>query len=870
MTHWVHSLVAGQVTEAVGDDLGDKGASLAMMCGMGLPVPPAFIVSRQAMAHALRNQGVWPEDLTREVDTALATLEEQSGRTLGGDRPLLVAIRPSGPMMDSVLDVGLNDQTVRALAQEGGGRFALDCYRRFILTYAEVVLGVHYTRLVRAQDKVRSGRDLASLSLEELQAVIEGIKATLVEIGKEIPSDPRQQIRDALAGTYTTYNKHRARYHRRKHGIAEDRGAAITVQQMIHGNAVGSSGAGVVHTRDLETGTRGLTGAWHAEARGEDIKNGLVDAWPIIEGENALAARLPVAFSALEEACAQVEREARDAQQIEFTVESGRLWLLQARNPKRSPQAAIQIAVDLVQEGLLTKEGALRRVNPAELEIVLRPIIRPGAHRRVIAKGLDASPGAATGQVVFKAQECVELHERDIPTVLVRVDTSPEDITGMNSAAGFLTARGGHTSHAAVVARSLGKPCIVGCNEIQVDYSRQLFYAGDSVVQRGDWITIDGSTGEVFEGQVETIAPQLDQGAMATLLGWADERAQIKVRANADNGTDARRALQLGAVGVGLCRTEHMFFQADALRAIRRMILAHDPRSRQRALGDILPLQRQMFREILTAMQGRPVTIRLLDPPLHEFLPTSDVDVSAVSADLGVRTETLQARLDQLAETNPMLGHRGVRVGVTTPEVYRTQVRALFEAACELVGAGTAVNIEVMIPLVALAIEIERIRELVVEVAEGVIAEYGHGPKYDVGTMIELPRACLVSDELARHADFFSFGTNDLSQAVFGISRDDMGKFFPAYQREGLLRDSPLVKLDEAGVGRLVEFAVEQGRRANPSLQLGACGEHAGDPQGVSFFHRVGLDYVSCSPYRVPVARLAAALAALGEDGAGD
>jgi pyruvate,orthophosphate dikinase len=573
---------------------------------------------------------------------------------------------------------------------------------------------------------------------------------------------------------------------------------------------------------------------------------------------------LPAAFAQLLDVQNLLESHFRDMQDIEFTIEAGRLFLLQTRHGKRTAQAAVQIVVDLVAEGKLSVSEALARIDPRSLELLLRPVISPDATKKVIAKGLDASPGAACGRVVFESADCQEFFERDEPTILVRLETSPEDIQGMTVARGVLTARGGQTSHAAVVARGMGKPCVVGCTDIHVDYTRELFYAGDSVVRKGDWITIDGGTGEVMQGKVEMLAPSADSGAMATLLSWADDVARLKVRANADTGADAARARELGAVGIGLCRTEHMFFQPDALRAILKMILADDPRARQRALNEILPIQRAMFRDIFKAMAGLPVTIRLLDPPLHEFLPTREADVSEVATDLGVRPESLRARLVQLHEVNPMLGHRGVRLGVTAPEVYRTQVRALFEAACELTREGTLVLPEVMIPLVALSAEFERMRALVVEVAEQVIGEHGVGPSYVVGTMIELPRAALVADQIAKHADFFSFGTNDLTQMVYGVSRDDMGKFFPDYQREGLMPVSPLAVFDVEGVGQLVQMGAERGRAAKPRLKVGVCGEHGGDPVGVGFFHRVGLDYVSCSPYRVPVARLAAAHAALG------
>ena len=515
---------------------------------------------------------------------------------------------------------------------------------------------------------------------------------------------------------------------------------------------------------------------------------------------------------------------------------------------------------------MITKAQALQRIEPGSLEMVMRPVISPDAKKKVIARGLDAAPGAATGMVVFDSSDCQEHFDRDEPTILVRLETSPEDIQGMTVAAGVLTARGGQTSHAAVVARGMGKPCVVGCTEIQVDYSRELFYAGDSVIRKGDWITIDGATGEVMEGKVDMLAPEADGGAMTTLLGWADEVARLEVRANADTGPDAARARELGAVGIGLCRTEHMFFQPESLRAIRKMILADDPKSRQRALNEILPIQRAMFVDIFQAMEGLPVTVRLLDPPLHEFLPGHDEDLGETARALGVRVEALRVRLAQLEESNPMLGHRGVRVGLTSPEVYKTQVRAIFEAACELTQKGVVVLPEVMIPLVGLAGELEQMRALVVETAEEVIAEYGAGPDYLVGTMIELPRAALTADQVAKHADFFSFGTNDLTQMTYGMSRDDMGKFFPDYQRAGLLTHSPLAVFDVEGVGQLVRMGTERGRATRERLKVGVCGEHGGEPNGVRFFHGIGLDYVSCSPYRVPVARLAAAVAALEAD----
>jgi pyruvate,orthophosphate dikinase len=852
--------------------VGSKGAGLAVMTRLGLPVPPGFTLTTPTCAAFFAEGERWPEGLSDEVGAAIAALEVATGKRLGDpSNPLLVSVRSGAVvampgMMDSVLDIGLNAEVTEALARRSGdSRFAWDSYRRFVQLFGDVVLGIHYTRFARAQAQALGERSIESLDAAELRELALLFEKVVAEHGQAFPSDPREQLRYAIDAVFRSYNSHRARYYRKTHGIDEASGTAVTIQAMVFGNLGDSSCTGVVTTRHPATGQRGLVGDWLPRAQG-DVATGRLDPQPVSEGQRpgqSLQRAHPEAYATLSAMCAALEAHFQDMLSVEFTVEQGKLWLLQSSAAVRTALASVQVVVDLVQEGVIDVKTALLRVEPRQLETVLRPVIAPDAKRKVVAKGLDASPGAASGRVVFEAAECREHHERDEPTILVRLDTSPEDIQGMTLAAGVLTARGGQTSHAAVVARGMGKPAVVGCTDIQVDYARELFYAGDSVVRKGDWITIDGGTGEVMEGKVTMLAPQTDAGAMATLLGWADEHARLKVRANADTGADATRARQLGAVGVGLCRTEHMFFQPDALRAMRRMILADDPRSRQRALNDILPIQRSMFRELFRAMDGLPVTVRLLDPPLHEFLPDRDADVADVAADLGVRPEALRARLQQLHEANPMLGHRGVRIGITSPEVYRTQVRALFEAACELTREGIVVRPEVMVPLVGLVKELERVRALVHEVAEQVISEYGVVPDYAIGTMIELPRAAVIADQLAHHADFFSFGTNDLTQMVFGFSRDDMGKYFTEYQREGILAESPLARFDVEGVGAFVQMATERGRSTNARLPVGVCGEHGADPDGVAFFHAVGVDYVSCSPYRVPVARLAAAHAAL-------
>jgi pyruvate,orthophosphate dikinase len=855
--------------------LGGKGAGLCEMTRLGLPVPTGFTITTEACVAFFSSGEQWPEGLEAEVDAAVTALEQRSGKRFGdSERPLLVSVRSGAMqsmpgMMDTVLNLGLNRETTRALAKAtGNDRFAWDSYRRFIQMFGDVVLGIHYTRFGRVEEQVLGSRTHEDLDAAAMEALCARLEDVVAEHGQSFPSEPREQLRHAIDAVFRSWNSHRARYYRKSHGISDAAGTAVNVQMMVFGNMGSDSGTGVAFTRNPKSGARGLFGEWLPNAQGEDVVAGVKNPYPINKSSERpglpLEEAIPAAYRDLMDMQARLERHYGDMQDIEFTIERGKLFLLQTRRGKRTAQAAVQIVVDLVEEGVIDTKAALSRIEPKALETVLRPVIAPDATRQVIAKGLDASPGAACGRVVFEPHDCQSWHDNGEPTILVRLETSPEDIQGMTVAQGVLTARGGQTSHAAVVARGMGKPCVVGCTEIQVDYARELFYAGDSVVRKGDWITIDGATGEVMLGKVEMIAPQTDAGSMATLLSWADREARLAVRANADTGADAVRARQLGAVGIGLCRTEHMFFQPDALRAIRRMILAEDGRSRQRALNDILPIQRAMFTDIFEAMDGLPVTIRLLDPPLHEFLPEREADITEVAQDLGVRPDALRARLQQLHESNPMLGHRGVRVGITSPEVYATQVRAIFEAACALEKKGIRVLPEVMIPLVGLPAELERMRSVVVETAEKVIGEFGAGPDYKVGTMIELPRAALVADQIAKSADFFSFGTNDLTQMTWGYSRDDMGKFFADYQREGILRESPLAVFDVEGVGQLVKMGTEKGRSTKPKLKVGVCGEHGGDPVGVGFFHKVGVDYVSCSPYRVPVARMAAAHAALG------
>ncbi len=857
--------------------LGGKGAGLAEMTNLGLPVPPGFTITTEACRHFFDSGSSWPETLHDELLAALAVVEQRTGKRFGDpSNPLLFSVRSGAAismpgMMDTVLNLGLNDTTVAGLAARSGNpRFAWDSYRRFVTMFGDVVLGIHYTRFARVSDQLRAGREEEELTVEELKALVQGLKGVIEEGHGAFPEDPHDQLRLAINAVFQSFNTPRARYYRRSHGLPDSMGTAVNVQAMVFGNMGPTSATGVCFTRDPKTGQKLFFGEWLPNAQGEDVVAGTHTPLPInpdqpgADGLLSLAESMPTVYARLAALQVQLEQHYLDMQDIEFTIEDSTLYLLQTRTGKRSPGAAVQIAVDMVHEGLIDRSTALSRIDPTSLELVLRPVLDPDAPRKVLAQGLDASPGAATGRVVFHSEEAQELSERGEQIILVRMETSPEDIQGMTVSQGVLTARGGQTSHAAVVARGMGKPCVVGCNDIVVDYGRQLFYAGDTVIRRLDWITIDGTSGEVMEGKVPTLAPPTDSGAMAELLTWADEVALMDVRANADNGPDAARARALGAQGIGLCRTEHMFFQPEALRAMRQMILARDDHSRARALAQVLPLQREEFKAIFRAMAGLPVTVRLLDPPLHEFLPVRAEDIDSLAQDLGVRTEVLHERLRQLHESNPMMGHRGCRIGVTTPEIYRTQARAIFEAVCALVREGVEVIPEVMIPLVGLERELEICRGHVVEVAESVIARFGVEVDYKVGTMIELPRAALIAKKIAAHADFFSFGTNDLTQMTYGFSRDDMGKFLPAYLTEGVLEDSPLSRFDVEGVGELVRIGTQRGRHANARLKVGICGEHGGDPVGVGFFHRCGLDYVSCSPFRVPVARLATAHAQLG------
>ena len=858
--------------------LGGKGASLAEMSRLGLPVPAGFTITTEVCLNFFANDGLWMDGLSDDINTAMNLLEERTGRKFGSPtNPLLVSVRSGAPvsmpgMMDTILNLGLNDKTVEGLAaQTGNPRFAYDAYRRFVKMFGDVVLGIHYSLFNRVETNYKRGKLDDELSVEDFKALIALYKKVIHDEKMTIPDNPKEQLQLAIDAVFHSFNNRHARHFRKKQGIPDDTGTAVNVQAMVFGNMGAESATGVCFTRNPKNGEKVFFGEWLPNAQGEDVVAGTHTPLPLNAASsdnpdaNTLEKAMPEVYAHLLELQAQLETHYKDMQDIEFTIEQGKLYLLQTRTGKRSPSASIQIAVDLVHEGLISQEEAIRKVEARSLALILRPVIDPNAPKTIIAKGLDSSPGAACGRVAFTSEAAQALHEKGEPSILVRLDTSPEDIQGMTVAEGIVTAQGGQTSHAAVVARGMGKPCIVGCTEIVVDYERELFYAGDYVIKKGDWITIDGGSGDIMEGKVNTLPPATESGVVQEFLRWADEIALLKVRTNADNGEDASRARELGAVGIGLCRTEHMFFQADALRAMRQMLLAPSEEGRRRALQQILPLQREEFKEIFRAMNGLPVTIRLLDPPLHEFLPKRKENIVALAEDLGLRDSALQDRLTQLHEVNPMMGHRGCRIGVTMPEIYQTQVRAIFEAACHLARENVVVMPEVMIPLISTAKELEICRSYVVEVAEETMTRFGCNIDYKVGTMIELPRACLQAKAIARQAEFFSFGTNDLTQMTYGFSRDDMGKFLPFYLQEGILKENPLSTFDVEGVGELVKIGTERGRHANARLKIGVCGEHGGDPNGIHFFHAIGLDYVSCSPFRVPVARLAAAQAALVE-----
>ena len=862
--------------------LGGKGANLAEMTRLGIPVPPGFTISTAVAHEFARAGGRIPRAVIGEARKALARIEQVMEARFGDpERPLLVSVRSGAPvsmpgMMDTVLNLGMGEASIEGLARLASPRFAFDSYRRFVQMYGDVVLGVPHGRFEACLESVRDERGVAQdtdLDVDDLRRVAgEFLDIVRQCTGRDFPQDPEEQLWGAVGAVFGSWRNDRAVRYRQLHGISDALGTAVNVQAMVFGNMGEGCATGVAFTRDPSTGEKVFYGEYLENAQGEDVVAGIRTPQPINEAFRktgrdegiSLEQRMPKAYRQLLKIARKLERHYRDMQDIEFTIQRGRLWLLQTRAGKRSARAAVRIAVDMANERLIRRDEALCRVDPGQLDRLLHPTLDPAAVRDVIATGLPASPGAAVGSAVFSADAAEVRAKAGERVILVRAETSPEDIHGMHAAEGVLTTRGGMTSHAAVVARGMGKPCIVGCGDARVDPVRCELAAGGRVFREGDAITLDGSTGEVMAGRLPTVTPELGEG-FRELMRWADRRRRLKVRTNADTPHDAEVARAFGAEGIGLCRTEHMFFEPERIQLVRELILASSPEHRNRVLAKLQPVQRGDFIGIFRAMDGLPVTIRLLDPPLHEFLPHSDAEIREVASALDLGVAEVRAQVDTLREVNPMLGHRGCRLGITFPEIYEMQVRAIVEAAAEVAAEGVRVQPEIMIPLVAHYAELERLRGLVEREAARAAGD-SPGFRLRIGTMIEVPRAALTAGAIAGFADFFSFGTNDLTQMTYALSRDDAGKFLPEYLESRLLEDDPFVSIDEEGIGALIEIAVERGRKAHPGLKLGLCGEHGGDAKSVRFCHRVGLDYVSCSPYRVPIARLAAAQAAV-QDG---
>jgi pyruvate,orthophosphate dikinase len=857
------------------DTLGGKGANLHEMTKLGIPVPPGFTISADICTTYLEERKL-PEALCNEVSAAMQKLEAATGRRFGDAAdPLLVSVRSGAKfsmpgMMNTVLNLGLNDDTVDGLAKlTNNPTFANDSYRRFAQMYAEVVMDVQPENGVNPIDEAiedikrqRNVKREIDLDAADLRALAHTIKAIAEEkTGNPFPDDPWDQLWQSVEAVFGSWHTKRAIDYRRVNGIPDDLGTAVNVQTMVYGNMGEDSGTGVVFTRDPANGTKELFGEYLVNAQGEDVVAGIRTPEPIA----AMAGPFPDAHAKLTETCNALEQHYRDIQDMEFTIERGTLYLLQTRAAKRTAQAAIQVAVDMVDESLISEQEAVNRVDPYQLDQLLHPTLDPSAPVDVLSTGLPASPGAAAGKAVFDADTAVERAGEGEAVILVRRETNPDDFHGMVVAAAILTERGGMTSHAAVVARGMGKSCVSGCKSIHVNEQERLFTVNGRKVNEGDWITVDGSAGRVIEGQVPLIDPKPSE-QFERLMGWADKFRRLRVRTNADTPADSSRAVEFGAEGIGLCRTEHMFFDEDRIDAMREMIVAKEQDGRQKALAKLLPMQRADFLGIFKAMDGFPVTIRLLDPPLHEFLPHGEEEIRSLAERIHVPVEQLQTAIKTLTEANPMLGHRGCRLGIIYPEITEMQAEAIFEAACDAAAEGVDVHPEVMVPLVAFAEELKRQDKAVREVAERVFARRGSRVDYLVGTMIELPRAAITANEIAETAEFFSFGTNDLTQTTLGLSRDDAGRFLPAYVESGIIPDDPFQTIDKNGVGALVSMGVERGRSTNAELKVGICGEHGGDPTTVAFCHEVGLNYVSCSPFRVPIARLAAAQAALSDE----
>ena len=873
MKKWVYLFTEGNAN--MRELLGGKGANLAEMTNIGLPVPQGFTITTEACTQYYEDGREINEEIQGQINEYITKMEEITGKKFGDhENPLLVSVRSGARasmpgMMDTILNLGLNETVVNVIAEKSGNpRWAWDCYRRFIQMYSDVVMEVgkkYFEQLIDAMKEKKGVKQDVELTADDLKELAGQFKAEYkAKIGVDFPDDPKEQLMGAIKAVFRSWDNPRANVYRRDNDIPYSWGTAVNVQSMAFGNMGDDCGTGVAFTRDPATGAKGLFGEFLTNAQGEDVVAGVRTPMKIAE----MADKFPEAFAQFQEVCKTLEDHYRDMQDMEFTVEHGKLYMLQTRNGKRTAQAALKIACDLVDEGMRTEEEAVAMIDPRNLDTLLHPQFDTAALKAAtpIGKGLGASPGAACGKIVFTAEDAEEWHARGERVVLVRLETSPEDITGMKASQGILTVRGGMTSHAAVVARGMGTCCVSGCGDIAMDEENKQFTLAGKTFHEGDWLSIDGTTGNIYDGEIKTVDATI-AGEFGRVMAWADKYRKLKVRTNADTPADAKKASELGAEGIGLCRTEHMFFEEDRIAAFREMICSDTVEEREAALEKILPYQQNDFKQLYEALEGNPVTIRFLDPPLHEFVPTEEADIEKLAKAQGKSVETIKTIIASLHEFNPMMGHRGCRLAVTYPEIAKMQTKAVIRAAIEVKKAHPDWNVEpeIMIPLVCEVKELKFVKKVVVETADAEIAAAGVDMKYEVGTMIEIPRAALTADEIAKEADFFCFGTNDLTQMTFGFSRDDAGKFLNAYYDTKIFENDPFAKLDQAGVGKLMEMAIKLGKPVNPKLHVGICGEHGGDPSSVEFCHKIGLDYVSCSPFRVPIARLAAAQAAIAD-----
>ena len=873
MKKWVYLFTEGNAN--MRELLGGKGANLAEMTNIGLPVPQGFTITTEACTQYYEDGREINEEIQGQINEYITKMEEITGKKFGDhENPLLVSVRSGARasmpgMMDTILNLGLNETVVNVIAEKSGNpRWAWDCYRRFIQMYSDVVMEVgkkYFEQLIDAMKEKKGVKQDVELTADDLKELAGQFKAEYkAKIGVDFPDDPKEQLMGAIKAVFRSWDNPRANVYRRDNDIPYSWGTAVNVQSMAFGNMGDDCGTGVAFTRDPATGAKGLFGEFLTNAQGEDVVAGVRTPMKIAE----MADKFPEAFAQFQEVCKTLEDHYRDMQDMEFTVEHGKLYMLQTRNGKRTAQAALKIACDLVDEGMRTEEEAVAMIDPRNLDTLLHPQFDTAALKAAtpIGKGLGASPGAACGKIVFTAEDAEEWHARGERVVLVRLETSPEDITGMKASQGILTVRGGMTSHAAVVARGMGTCCVSGCGDIAMDEENKQFTLAGKTFHEGDWLSIDGTTGNIYDGEIKTVDATI-AGEFGRVMAWADKYRKLKVRTNADTPADAKKARELGAEGIGLCRTEHMFFEEDRIAAFREMICSDTVEEREAALEKILPYQQNDFKQLYEALEGNPVTIRFLDPPLHEFVPTEEADIEKLAKAQGKSVETIKTIIASLHEFNPMMGHRGCRLAVTYPEIAKMQTKAVIRAAIEVKKAHPDWNVEpeIMIPLVCEVKELKFVKKVVVETADAEIAAAGVDMKYEVGTMIEIPRAALTADEIAKEADFFCFGTNDLTQMTFGFSRDDAGKFLNAYYDTKIFENDPFAKLDQAGVGKLMEMAIKLGKPVNPKLHVGICGEHGGDPSSVEFCHQIGLDYVSCSPFRVPIARLAAAQAAIAD-----